>query len=273
MKKFEGLLMCTDLDGTLLRADKTISRENLDAIEYFKSEGGRFTFISGRMPCTAWDIFDIIKPNAPFGCINGGGIYDGYKKEYIWAERLDALAMDIVDDVYNKLPTVGFQVNTLDNIYFCRENFAMQEFRRLTGVPNLVRHYRDMDEPVAKVVFGVTSEEDMAALIETLHSHPEAEKFDFIRSERALYEILPKGISKGSLLPRLAANLGIDMKKTIGIGDYNNDVTLLRTAGLGVAVANATEEAKAAADHITVSNEEHAIARIIYDIESGKLKI
>ena len=75
------------------------------------------------------------------------------------------------------------------------------------------------------------------------------------------------------MLPRLAEHLGIDMSRTITFGDYNNDVSMLKAAGLGVAVANATAEAKAAADLVTVSNEEHAIAKVIYDIESGRIKI
>ena len=50
MGKFDNILICTDLDGTLFRNDKSISQRNVDAIEYFKSEGGYFTFITGRMP-------------------------------------------------------------------------------------------------------------------------------------------------------------------------------------------------------------------------------
>ena len=50
MGKFSGILLCTDLDGTLYRNDKTVSDENLDAIEYFKNKGGLFTFITGRVP-------------------------------------------------------------------------------------------------------------------------------------------------------------------------------------------------------------------------------
>ena len=80
MKSFEGILICTDLDGTILRDDKTVSEENREAIEYFKSEGGYFTFITGRMPYFAKDIYEMIKPNAPIGCINGGGIYDFEKR-------------------------------------------------------------------------------------------------------------------------------------------------------------------------------------------------
>ena len=58
MKKFEGMLFCTDLDGTLYTGDKRVSKENLEAIEYFKSEGGLFTFITGRVPVTAMDIYE-----------------------------------------------------------------------------------------------------------------------------------------------------------------------------------------------------------------------
>ena len=72
MGKFDGILICTDLDGTLYRNDKTISDENKAAIEYFKSEGGLFTFITGRMPDYSEEAYMAASPNVPFGCINGG---------------------------------------------------------------------------------------------------------------------------------------------------------------------------------------------------------
>ena len=71
-------------------------------------------------------------------------------------------------------------------------------------------------------------------------------------------------------LLKLAEHLGIDARNTVAIGDYNNDVPMLEAAGLGVAVSNACKEALDAADVVTVSNEEHAIARVIYDLERGK---
>ena len=76
MGKFDGFLICTDLDGTLLRNDKSVSEENRKAIAYFKQEGGLFTFITGRMPYYAAESYEVAQPNAPFGCINGGAIYD-----------------------------------------------------------------------------------------------------------------------------------------------------------------------------------------------------
>ena len=91
-----------------------------------------------------------------------------------------------------------------------------------------------------------------------------------LRSERSLFEILPKGVNKGLALGKLAEQLGIDMKRTVAIGDYDNDAAMLRAAGVGIAVANASRAALEAADAVTVSNEEDAIAKIIYDIEDGK---
>ena len=271
MGKFDGILICTDLDGTLLRNDKTISKENREAIEYFKGEGGYFTFITGRMYFTARSLYEMVKPNAPIGCINGGGIYDYEKEKYLWNITLPEGARELVGAVYDAVPSAGIQMNGLDLIYFCRDNDAMKNFRRRTGSPFIEGDYRTLDVPVGKVVFG-DEVDNIPKIAEVLHNHPRSEEFDFIRSERTLYEILPKGSSKGNLLPKLAEFLGVDMSKTVAIGDYNNDISMIRAAGIGIAVANATEEAKAAADHITVSNEEHAIAKIISDIESGELR-
>ena len=273
MGKFDGILICTDLDGTLLRNDKTISAENHEAIEYFKREGGYFTFVTGRMPYTARSLYDAIKPNAPIGCINGGGVYDFDREKYLWSQVLPKSVAELVEAVIDGVPEVGVQMNSLERIYFCRENTRMAKFRRFTGAPNIVGDYRTLDVPVAKVVFGDDSEEAIGRVAEILRDHPRSAEFDYIRSERTLYEILPKGSSKGNLLLKLAEILGIDIAKTVAVGDYNNDVSMIREAGVGIAVANAVEEAKAVADIVTVSNEENAIARVISEIDSGELKL
>ena len=149
----------------------------------------------------------------------------------------------------------------------------MAHFRKVTGLPNFTRHYHDVSEPLAKIVFGDEDEVKIERLDKLLHAHPDAEHFDFIRSERTLYEILPKGVSKGTLLVRMAEHLQVPMGRTVAVGDYFNDVSMLRAAGIGVAVENATPEAKAAADRITVSNNEHAIAKTVEEIEKGIIEL
>ena len=271
MAKVDGILICTDLDGTLIGSNQRISRQNLDAIEYFKSEGGAFTFITGRVPATAAEFYQEVRPNIPIGCINGGAIFDHIKQEYVWISALCDEALHVVDFVAEKMPDIGIQINTANNIYFSRNNESTEYFRQMTGVPNLEKHYRDMDEPITKVLFSSLHNERILALAELLKTHPCYDDFDFIRSEATLYELLPKGNSKGGVMTRIVEYLGLDMNKTIAVGDYDNDVSMIRAAKIGFAVANACDSAKAAADRITVSNDEHAIAKIISDLDSGEI--
>ena len=270
MKKFDGILFCTDLDGTILKSDRTISKENLDAIEYFKSEGGKFTFITGRMPFFASQFYDIIRPNAPVGCINGGGLYDYKKGEYIQTTELSKKVFELIDVIYDNFPNIGIQVNTFHKVYFYRDNQAMQDFRKLTRLPYLVKHYREVTEPIAKVVFVSDNDAELLATQKMLEEHPLAEDFTFVRAEKTLFEILPRKMGKHRALEALAEAFS-NITKTIAIGDYNNDITMLKAANLGIAVANATPDTKKVADLVTVSNEEHAIARVIEDLSNRKL--
>ena len=273
MKKFENILFVTDLDGTLIPQGKGISKENLDAIEYFKSEGGLFTYVTGRMPFASADVYNVLNPNIPFGCINGGGLYDHRKQEYLSLISLPDEARELIAYIDREVPEAGIQINTAKCIYFNKDNSAMEHFRMVTGLPNITCHFSEVEEPIAKVIFADDDEETLLRVARLLDGHPLAEKVSFIRSELTLYEILPRGISKATALHNLVNLLNLDMKRTIAIGDYDNDIKMIEAAGLGIAVSNASENAKAAADHITVSVDEHAIARVVSDLDSGILKL
>ena len=270
MGKFDKILICTDLDGTLYKNDKTISGENKAAIDYFKREGGSFTFITGRLPYYSTDAYNAVQPNVPYGCINGGGIYDGASDQYVWTTEAPNDVLELVRYIDENLDDVGIQLCCFDKTYFARENSATIRFRKLTGVPNYTADYHGFCEPLAKIILCSEDEEKIQTIKSMLESHKDADKFDFIRSERTLFEILPKGVNKGLAVEKLAEHLNIDVSRTIAVGDYDNDVAMLRRAGCGIAVANASKSALDAADAVTVSNEEHAIAQIIEDIERGK---
>ena len=150
-------------------------------------------------------------------------------------------------------------------------NPSMEKHREIGGFPDLRCHYTEVSEAIAKVLFAHDNEEQILKLADILNSHPLAPKFDFIRSDREYYELLPKGMSKGGNLLELARILGIERRRTVALGDNDNDVSMLKNAGTGIAVSNASLLAKEAADIITVSNEQHAIAKTIQDIDEGKL--
>lgn len=274
MGKFDGILICTDLDGTLFQSGGTVvSEENTNAIRYFQKNGGTFTFITGRMPYFSEKAYNAIQPNAPFGCINGGGIYDHRTGQYVWTQPIPLSVLEMVRTVEEQMPDMGIQINCFEKLYFRKDNLAGEHFRKVTGLPLLLCSYEDIDKPFAKVVFCDHRPEEIERLAVLLHAHPLADQFDYIHSEKSLYEILPKGISKGGILPRLCEHLHLSKDKTIAVGDYYNDITMLRGAKVGIAVANACDAAKEAADYVTVSNDQHAIARIIEDIENGEIKL
>lgn len=271
MGKFDGILICTDLDGTLYRNDKSISAENKKAIEYFKSEGGSFTFITGRLPYYSVDAYNAVQPNVPFGCINGGGIYDGAEKRYLWTLSLEREALELVQHVDERMSDVGIQLCCFDKTYFAKDNVITARFRKTTGLPHLTCDYRDFNEQAAKIIFCADEGKSPFEIKKVLEEHKIYDRFDYICSEKSFFEVLPKGASKGLLLEKLAELLKIDIKKTIAIGDYDNDASMLRSAGIGIAVSNASKAALDAADLVTVSNEEHAIARLIYDLENKNI--
>lgn len=267
MKKFEGVLICTDLDGTLLRNDKTISAENLKAIDYFKQMGGLFTFVTGRLPYYVNDMAEKVKINAPYGCVNGGGLYDFINRKYIWQADMPAQVVTLIKYIDDMFENIGIQVCCYEKTYFCKDNDAMKNFRKATGLENLFCNYTEIKEPIGKIIFGSENEDEITKVKDALNNHPLADEFDFVRSERTLYEILPKGITKGTSINKLCECLDIDRNKTIAIGDYNNDIPMFNAAKVGIAVKNACDEALKAADFITVSNEEDAVATVIYNLE------
>lgn len=272
MGKFSGILLCSDLDDTLLTTDKQVSAENRAAIEYFKQEGGIFTFATGRAVPGLRLPLSKITPNGPVICLNGSGIYDTESQQMLWETFLDERAVEVVDFVERTYPFVGTEVCTRDTIYFGRRNSVAIAHKVNEKLPDNDRDYHDIKEPWKKILF-MQNPEEVPVLKSGLQASQYARYFDFMQSDPCYYEVLPKGASKGAALAILAEILGIDPKNTIGVGDNENDLTLVKKAGVGVAVANAIGPVLAVADWISTDHNNHALAAVIRALEDGVLGI
>lgn len=272
MGKFDGILLCTDLDDTLLTTDKQISEENKKAIEYFKNEGGLFTFSTGRVVHGARMMLEHITPNAPMICFNGGGIYDFNHDKLLWSANLDDSAVEVVEFVDKNFPQAGIEVCTEGIVYVSKVNRIVKEHLEFEELPEEYLDYHKINEKWKKAIFMV-EEEEIPQLKELIQKSEFADKYTFIRSSPYYYELLPKGFDKGAGLMKLAEILRIDPKMTIGMGDNENDINLIRRAGVGIAVANAIPEAREAADYITVDNNSSAVSAVIHAINDGQIKV
>lgn len=270
MGKFDGILLCTDLDDTLLTSDKRISEENKKAIEYFKKEGGLFTFATGRVPRGARLMLEYITPNAPMVCFNGAGIYDFNKNKLIWSLDLDAGAINVVEYVDKNMPQAGIEICTESHVYFAKLNRLVREHQIFEKLPDDFADYHDIHETWRKVIFMV-EENEIPDLRKLIANSEFKDKYTFIQSSPYYYELLPHDAGKGKALLKLAEILRV--KTTIGMGDNENDIDLIKCADIGVAVANAVPEAQECADLITVDNHSHAAAAIIRALNDGKIEV
>lgn len=267
MKKFEGIMLCSDIDGTLTNDNNDVSEENLEAIKYFTQNGGIFTLATGRIPYTIPSVLnDFIK--VPVVCQNGSAIFDVHKKEYVSYKAIDDKARDITCEIVQKFPFTGVEFYRLYDIAFVKENNGTKRHHEVEKIPcvtHLDCDFKDVEGPIIKVLFA--QEEDQTQLMhDALKDSEYQEEFKLLKSHKWYYEILRKDINKGSALKELCNLLNFDLKNVISAGDNDNDIELIKVAGFGYATLNATENLKKEADGITKDNNSHAIADIIYRI-------
>ena len=265
--KFDGILLCTDIDSTLTEYENKISKDNLDAIEYFIKNGGTFTVATGRTPLT---IPEILHPyiKVPVICQNGA-VFDVHKKEYLYYQALDERAIEIAKEISEKFPASGIECYRLFDVAFVKNNKATLrhiETENITCATHLDCPLDKVEDPILKILF---AQEDAETdfIYDTYKNSAYQKEYQLVKSHSWYYEILRNDTNKGEALKKLCELTGFELKKVIAAGDNDNDIELIRYAGLGYAVKNATTNLKKAADRITKrSNAHSAVAEIIYDI-------
>ena len=273
MKKFEGILIATDLDDTLLDTKGQVSEENRAAIEYFKSEGGFFTFATARALFNTKRISDVVPPNAPIVFLNGGGIYDFVNDKLIWAYEIDRTACQMADFVCERVDGVSVVYAGANSAHSLSASSRVVAYAEKRRIPLIKEGLDEITVPICKVIFVADSDEMIELVADTLKEHPEYDRFEYRRIEAGVYQIFPKGLNKGDAFEKMVELFGVDKEKTITVGDHRIDVPMFERARLGIAVSNGIPFAKEAADIVTVSNDDHALARIISDLDWGIIKL
>lgn len=275
MGKFEGYLICTDCDGTLTDSRGQLSGENAAAIRHFQEEGGLFTVSTGRFPRYILKFKDKFWPNTYQVVGNGTTIYDADNDRMLHQVTLDPPPREALEYIVSEglcdlifvdhiTYSTGWQRVAADSA-----NRWDRQLENSSDLEDLFKGTSDLakQEPWHKINFCFTDPEECMRV-----QHIMREKFPQYRFERSWatgMELLPMEGGKGPAVKRLQGMLGGKEKihTIIGVGDYENDVSMLEMADIGYAVSNATELCLKAADRITVSNNENAIAVIIQELE------
>lgn len=263
MPKFSNTVLITDLDGTLLPQSKVLNEKDLNAIKYFRENGGIFTIATGRIIQASEQFFDALKPDAPVILNNGGLIYNIDKMETVYEHCIDEAAMEYTIALMEKFPEMGVEVNLPDGIYVVRMTEWESLHLNMTHLPYTEKSLEEIPKNGwCKVLYSI-GDGRVAELAEYAASMG-WDKTSFVISGDFLFECLPKGCTKGSALKKLWELEKWETFTVAAAGDYNNDLEMLEFADIGIAPNNAQDIVKRSADYVTKSTcEEGAIAEAI----------
>jgi HAD superfamily hydrolase (TIGR01484 family) len=234
-------LVALDMDGTLLNEEKLISEANRKAILAALEAGVTVIFSTGRGIQSAMPYVEELGLQTPMITVNGSEV---------WKAPGELLQRHILSaELVRKLHEIAVKHGSWWWAY------------SVEGVFNTEKWVEDISS-IQWLKFGYYTE-DMAVLAEIRSTVEAWDLLEITNSHPCNIELNPKGISKASGLEEVCKLLGISMSEVIAMGDSENDISMIRSAGLGVAMGNAQDEVKLIADLITVSNEEHAVARVI----------
>lgn len=265
---FDNVIIMTDIDGTLVTDQKKILDRDMEAINRFRRGGGTFTLATGRGYSMAKPIAEKVNLDVPAVIFNGSAVYDFKADKFLWHSGLDGYAETVAKELIEEFPDIAIEILCRDKVYVPAINQIEREHLALENVKPIRCGVAEINEESWLKILIAYPPEEIHKIIDFVQSRPEYVKCaHWVRSENHYYEMLPIGVNKGSGFQRLLEIMGKQDAFTVGVGDYNNDIELIRDAKLGVAVGSAQQEAKEAADLVVCDNNSGAVSEVIEYIE------
>lgn len=270
MKKFEKYLIVSDLDGTFFGEKSEILENNLKALRYFTENGGIFTIASGRDYRTMEEVFPEAKEYFSGAAIlcNGVYLYDFQTKSVIDEITLEKKEfLNALTSITQRYPNVGYRISTHEG-YICPYISPFMEQRISKILPLIIRD--DLDKylsiPWHKCVF--VAEPEIIQEMEQFANSLNMQKHIVLTSFATLLEILPKEAGKDRKIEALKKYY--PNRFTICVGDYNNDLDMLKVADLAACPANALDEVKKISKIHLCHHRDGCIADLIYKLDSNE---
>ncbi|MGA4840248.1 HAD family hydrolase [Streptomyces sp. G45] len=255
-------LIATDLDGTLLRHDDTVSDRSRRALAAARESGARHLVVTGRPAPRVRPLFDDLGYDGLAVCGQGAQVYDAGSDRMVSSVTLER---ELAEVALGKIEAEVGQVfaavdqDGVDGLTLIEPGYEMPH----PTLPAVRVPGRSVlwEEPISKVLLRhpTLADDELAAVARGVVGHLAT----VTMSGPGTVELQPCGVTKATGLALAAERLGLRAEDTLAFGDMPNDIPMFAWARRGVAMANAHRELKAVADELTASNEEDGIAVVL----------
>ena len=266
----EKRMLFMDLDGTLLNDRKEITAGNRAALEAALQRGHGVIITTGRPLKSAMNQarkLGLDKPGCFLIAYNGAMIYDWEKNRQLFAQTLE---IPTVLDIFDYVNRQGFHLQTYDTWDVLVEprcdNAIVREYCDLIRMDfKVIRSvHTDLQEEPVKVL--IIEKEDLAGIQRLQKEIGEhfGDKVDTFFSNPTYMEVVPVGMNKGVAVQMLCEMMNVPIENAVAVGDAANDLSMIEAAGIGIAMANGTNEVKLVANYVTTcDNNNDGIAEVV----------
>lgn len=273
MKKFQGVLLASDFDNTLIYTEDALrtgtsvpalSPGNRGALEYFIARGGLFAVSTGRALAAFERYADGLPINAPCVVCNGAAIYDFQRRKYLVTALLDESALRHGQAVLDAFPALACEVYHVENtIHAVRPNAVTRRHQHMTHVGmEECASLCEVPLPVEKLLLeGEYAELEQAAAF--MREKGWAARYELIFSSPYMLEMTACGANKGSMVRRLANLLAVQPENVYCAGDQANDLSMLAAAAEGFAPENCIDEVRKSGAVVVSDARQDAMADIV----------
>ncbi|MGL5245711.1 MAG: Cof-type HAD-IIB family hydrolase [Sarcina sp.] len=259
-------LIAIDMDGTLLNSNREVSKNNIEVIKRAIAKGVKIVITTGRS-LNGIKLFlieiGLIGENEYAICHNGAAVYrtDNFK-----LIKSKAIKGKNLKELYKLKKEIGLYMHayTNEDCLAYERNMYTDIEKLYSGKDVVVLDYdKDVDDDLDIMKVLMFEEENI--LDEKINKIPKDyfERYNIVRSLPVILEFLNKETNKGNGVKELSEYLGIKKEEIICIGDQENDLEMIKFAGLGVAMGNAIDKVKECAKYITDTNDNDGVAKVI----------
>jgi Cof subfamily protein (haloacid dehalogenase superfamily) len=252
-------LVVSDVDGTLLTKDKTLTEGAVRAVRRLEDSGVGFTITSSRPTIGMRFLIEPLRITLPVGAFNGSSIVDA---------QLNPLEQHLIPAAAAQRSLAILSEFGVDSWVFTNDKWLVRspdgeyvpfEARTIKHDPTIVADFSPYLSSVCKIV-GASSDAAMMQRCEAAMQQALGAEATAARSQTYYLDVTPPGCDKGTFVHTMAKREGIATDAIATIGDMSNDLAMFRVSGMSIAMGNASDEVKKQATHVTTSNENDGFA-------------